>query len=58
MGLPGPGSLAQVINSAMGQTTRFDAMREFFEGVGQGDTSGVWEDLPRAARTAEAGLRR
>jgi chlorophyllide a reductase subunit Y len=56
MGLPGPGSLAQVINSAMEQTTRFDAMREFFEGVGQGDTSGVWEDLPRAARTAEAGV--
>ena len=50
MGVPGPGSLAQVINAALGQKERFDAMREFFEGVGTGATSGVWQDAP-AART-------
>ena len=44
MGVPGPGSLAQVINAAMGQKQRFDAMREFFEGVGTGNASGVWHD--------------
>ena len=46
MGVPGPGSLAQVVNAAMGQKDRFDAMREFFEGVGTGETSGVWHDKP------------
>jgi len=50
MGVPGPGSLAQVINAALGQKERFDAMREFFEGVGTGPTSGVWQDAP-VART-------
>jgi chlorophyllide a reductase subunit Y len=50
MGVPGPGSLAQVINAALGQKERFDAMREFFEGVGTGSTSGVWQDAP-VART-------
>lgn len=43
MGIPGPGSLAQVINSALTQKARFDHMREFFEGVGHGDNSGVWQ---------------
>jgi len=42
MGVPGPGSLAQVINAAMGQRERFEAMREFFEGVGRGDAAGIW----------------
>ena len=46
MGVPGPGSLAQVVNAAMGQKLRFEAMREFFEGVGSGKTSGVWHDAP------------
>jgi 3,8-divinyl chlorophyllide a/chlorophyllide a reductase subunit Y len=35
MGPAGIGSLAQVINAALGNKTRFDVMREFFEGVGQ-----------------------
>ena len=26
---------------------RFDAMKEFFAGVGEGDAAGVWEDTPR-----------
>ena len=31
---------------------RFDAMRDFFEDVGSGATSGVWDDLPPDARPA------
>ena len=52
MGIPGAGSLAQIINAAMGQKARFDGMREFFEGVGQGETAGVWENTPSAAARA------
>jgi chlorophyllide a reductase subunit Y len=48
MGVPGPGSLAQIVNAAMKQRDRFDTMREFFENVGSGDTSGVWERNPIA----------
>jgi chlorophyllide a reductase subunit Y len=47
MGVPGAGSLAQVVNGAMANKARFDAMKEFFEGVGQGDQAGIWEDTPR-----------
>jgi chlorophyllide a reductase subunit Y len=54
MGIPGPGSLAQVVNAAMGQKARFDAMREFFEGVGQDATSGVWEQGPPSVHGTEA----
>jgi chlorophyllide a reductase subunit Y len=46
MGPAGAGSLAQVVNAAMGNKARFDAMREFFEGVGDGHATGVWEDTP------------
>ena len=46
MGPAGAGSLAQVINAAMGNKERFDTMREFFEGVGDGHATGVWEDTP------------
>lgn len=46
MGPAGAGSLAQVINAAMGNKERFDTMRDFFEGVGDGHTTGVWEDTP------------
>jgi chlorophyllide a reductase subunit Y len=58
MGVPGPGSLAQVVNAAMGQGHRFVAMREFFEGVGEGGSAGVWEEVPptrTAPRAATAG---
>ena len=43
----GAGSLATVINAAMGNTARFGQMRDFFTGVGTGATAGVWEELPR-----------
>ncbi len=46
MGPAGAGSLAQVINAAMANKARMDTMSEFFEGVGTGHTSGVWEDTP------------
>jgi chlorophyllide a reductase subunit Y len=46
MGVAGAGSLAQVINAAIGNRARFDSMREFFGEVGQGDKAGVWEEEP------------
>jgi chlorophyllide a reductase subunit Y len=46
MGPAGAGSLATVINAAMANKTRFDAMRDFFEGVGTEHAAGVWEDMP------------
>jgi chlorophyllide a reductase subunit Y len=46
MGPAGAGSLAMVVNAAMGNQARFDAMKAFFEGVGEGATAGVWEDTP------------
>ncbi|MEL7518827.1 MAG: nitrogenase component 1, partial [Pseudomonadota bacterium] len=46
MGPAGAGSLAQVVNAAMSNKDRFDKMRDFFKGVGDGHTSGVWEDTP------------
>ncbi len=46
MGPAGAGSLAQVVNGALGSKARFDAMRDFFEGVGTGPAAGVWEDVP------------
>ena len=46
LGPAGAGSLAQVVNAAMGNQARFERMREFFEGVGAGDAAGVWEDTP------------
>ncbi len=46
MGAAGAGSLAQVVNAAIANKGRMDSMREFFEGVGSGDTAGVWEGTP------------
>ena len=46
MGAAGAGGLAQVVNGAIGQKDRFDTMQAFFEGVGRGDTAGVWEERP------------
>lgn len=42
MGPAGAGSLSQVINTAINNKARFDAMDSFFEGVGSGDAAGVW----------------
>jgi chlorophyllide a reductase subunit Y len=46
MGVAGAGSLAQVVNGAMANKDRMEHMRAFFEGVGTGDTAGVWEAEP------------
>ena len=46
MGPAGAGSLATVIKAAMANKTRFDAMRNFFEGVGTEHAAGVWQDMP------------
>ncbi len=46
MGPAGAGSLAQVINAALGNKARFETMRDFFEGVGEGYSAGIWEDTP------------
>ncbi len=47
MGQAGCGSLATLLNTAMGQKDRFDGMKAFFKGVGEGYTAGVWEDTPQ-----------
>jgi chlorophyllide a reductase subunit Y len=49
MGPAGAGSLAQVINAALGNRGRFDRMRSFFEGVGTEHAAGVWEGGEGAA---------
>ena len=46
MGPAGAGSLAQVVNAAIAGKEKMDTMRAFFEGVGNGDTAGVWEGTP------------
>jgi chlorophyllide a reductase subunit Y len=46
-GVAGAGSLAQVINAAIASKPRFDRMREFFSGVGEGYAAGVWADTPK-----------
>jgi chlorophyllide a reductase subunit Y len=48
MGPAGAGSLAAVINAAIGNKARFDAMKDFFGDAGEGDKAGVWQELPRA----------
>jgi chlorophyllide a reductase subunit Y len=47
MGPAGAGSLAQVVNAALANKGRFDRMTDFFEGVGTGHATGVWEDTPQ-----------
>ena len=43
MGPAGAGSLAQVVNAALANKGRFETMKAFFAGVGEGHTSGIWE---------------
>ncbi len=47
MGAAGAGSLAQVVNAALGNRARFDEMQAFFAGVGGGDTAGIWQQPPQ-----------
>jgi 3,8-divinyl chlorophyllide a/chlorophyllide a reductase subunit Y len=46
MGPAGAGSLGEVVNAAMAGKTRMEEMKAFFEGVGEGDTAGIWEGSP------------
>ena len=46
MGPAGAGSLAEVVNAAIAGKARMDGMKAFFEGVGSGDTAGIWEGAP------------
>jgi len=46
MGPAGAGSLAEVVNAAIANRARMNDMREFFEGVGTGDSAGIWEGAP------------
>ncbi len=46
MGVAGAGSLAQVVNAALGNKARFARMTAFFDGVGAGASAGVWEKTP------------
>jgi chlorophyllide a reductase subunit Y len=43
MGPAGAGSLATVVNAALGNKARFDEMKSFFAGVGEGHAAGVWQ---------------
>ena len=58
MGVAGAGSLAQVINAAIANRERFAGMREFFEGVGEGDRAGVWAEQPELRPEFRAETRR
>lgn len=58
MGPAGAGSLATVINAAIANKARFDAMSDFFGEVGQGDAAGVWQQPPVAHPAFRAETRR
>ncbi|MEO1104707.1 MAG: nitrogenase component 1, partial [Pseudomonadota bacterium] len=50
MGPAGAGSLAEVVNTAMGRKDKMGEMKAFFAGVGTGHTAGVWQDTPPAPK--------
>ncbi len=54
MGPGGAGSLAQVVNAAMGNKERMNKMKSFFDGVGREDTAGIWEGKPNVDPTFRA----
>ncbi len=47
MGPAGAGSLPDVINAAIANKARFEAMDAFFAGVGTGETAGIWQETPK-----------
>ena len=47
-----------MINAALGNQARFDAMDAFFGTTGQGDRAGVWEDTPKLRPEFRADTRR
>jgi chlorophyllide a reductase subunit Y len=55
MGPAGAGSLADVVNSAMGRAGKMDEMKAFFEGVGEGWAAGVWEKAPTKPKEKRKG---
>ncbi|MFO1172517.1 MAG: chlorophyllide a reductase subunit Y [Hyphomicrobiaceae bacterium] len=54
MGAAGAGSIAQIVNAAIASKPRFDAFKDFFDGVGTGDTAGVWSGDVRKPPQAKA----
>ena len=58
MGVAGAGSLFQVVQAAMGNQTRFNAMKDFFGDVGAGHAAGVWESVPKDRPEFKAETRR
>ena len=58
MGPAGAGSLAQVINAAIGNQARFDQMSDFFGDAGAGDRAGVWDGVPQLRPEFRADTRR
>jgi len=57
-GPAGAGSLAQVVNAAIAGKSRFDAMSAFFDGVGTGHATGVWQEEPRDRPEFSAAFKR
>ncbi len=58
MGVAGAGSLAQVVGAALASKSRFDEMQAFFDGVGEGVSAGIWQDVPRDNATFKAEYKR
>ena len=58
MGAAGVGSLLQVVQAAMGNQDRFDAMKDFFGSVGIGEEAGVWQEPPVLHPEFKADMRR
>ncbi len=58
MGAAGAGALAQVVNAAIANRARFEAMHDFFGDTGEGDKSGVWQEPPVARPEFRAEVRR
>jgi chlorophyllide a reductase subunit Y len=58
MGVAGAGSLIQVVQSAMGNKSRFEAMKSFFGETGAGHAAGVWESVPKDRPEFKAETRR
>ena len=58
MGVAGAGSLVQVVQAAMGNKARFEAMKSFFGDAGAGHAAGVWEGVPKDRPEFKAETRR
>ena len=58
MGVAGAGSLVQVVQAAIGNKARFDAMKSFFGDTGAGHAAGVGEGFPKDRPEFKAETRR